>query len=155
MEEECNLLWVLNGVEIGTTSCRNNWYTAGSVLGPTLFALFINNSNNSLPADVLWGSFVTPSFLPHVGEKWTRDKRTPKDVCGKATATTTTVYFCQFGVSVYVCWGYVNILHWTVCRFSYRPIKQSFVASRQKVLGKSIDTTSRKKRRFDNQQESY
>ena len=23
----------------------------------------------SLPADVLWGSFVTHSFLPHVGEK--------------------------------------------------------------------------------------
>lgn len=62
------------------------------------------------------------------------------------TATTTTVYFCQFGVSVYVCWGYVNILHWTVCRFSYRPIKQRSVASRQKVLGKSIDTTSREKR---------
>ena len=29
----------------------------------------------SLPADVLWGSFVTHSFLP---------KRTPKDVCGEA-----------------------------------------------------------------------
>lgn len=106
MEEECNLLWVLNGVEIGTTSCRNNWYTAGIGTG-------------SNPACSLY--LLT-------------------------TATTTTVYFCQFGVSVYVCWGYVNILHWTVCRFSYRPIKQSSVASRQKVLGKSIDTTSRKKR---------
>ena len=31
----------------------------------------------SLPADVLWGSFVTHSFLP-------RDKRTPKDVCREA-----------------------------------------------------------------------
>ena len=40
---------------------------------------------HSLPADVLWGSFVTHSFLPHVGEKWMRDKRTPKDVCGEAT----------------------------------------------------------------------
>ena len=39
----------------------------------------------NLPADVLWGSFVTHSFLP-VGEKWMRDKRTPKDVCGEATA---------------------------------------------------------------------
>ena len=38
----------------------------------------------SLPADVLWGSFVTHSF---VGEKWMRDKRTPKDVCGEATCT--------------------------------------------------------------------
>ena len=28
-------------------------------------------------------SFVTHSFLPH-GEKWMRDKRTPKDVCGEA-----------------------------------------------------------------------
>ena len=35
---------------------------------------------SSLPADVLWGSFVTHS----VGEKWMRDKRTPKDVCGEA-----------------------------------------------------------------------
>ena len=31
----------------------------------------------SLPADVLWGSFVTHS--------WMRDKRTPKDVCGEVT----------------------------------------------------------------------
>ena len=38
----------------------------------------------SLPADVLWGSFVTHSFLPR-GEKWMRDKRTLKDVCGEAT----------------------------------------------------------------------
>ena len=29
-------------------------------------------------------SFVTYSFFPH-GEKWMRDKRTPKDVCGEAT----------------------------------------------------------------------
>ena len=35
---------------------------------------------NSLPADVLWGSFVTHSL----GEKWMRDKRTPKDVRGEA-----------------------------------------------------------------------
>ena len=40
--------------------------------------------SRSLPADVLWGSFVTHSFLP-VGEKWMRDKRTRKDVCGEAT----------------------------------------------------------------------
>ena len=33
----------------------------------------------SLPADVLWGSFVTHSFLPHG-----QCKRTPKDVCGEA-----------------------------------------------------------------------
>ena len=38
----------------------------------------------SLSANVLWGSFVTHSFLPHVGDKWMRDKRTPKDVCGEA-----------------------------------------------------------------------
>ena len=30
----------------------------------------------SLPTDVLWGSFVTHSFM--------RDKQTPKDVCGEA-----------------------------------------------------------------------
>ena len=46
----------------------------------------------SLPADVRWGSFVTHSFLPHgvemgdVGEKWMRDKRTPTDVWGEASA---------------------------------------------------------------------
>ena len=34
----------------------------------------------SLPADVLGGSLVTHSFLPHG-----RDERTPKDVCGEAT----------------------------------------------------------------------
>ena len=39
-----------------------------------------DSSATSLPADVLWGSFVTHSFL-----KWMRDKRTPKDVCGEAT----------------------------------------------------------------------
>ena len=33
------------------------------------------SAQRSLPADVLWGSF----------EKWMRDKRTPKDVCGEAT----------------------------------------------------------------------
>ena len=37
-----------------------------------------SNSQVSLPADVLWGSFVC------VGEKWMCGKRTPKDVCGKA-----------------------------------------------------------------------
>ena len=36
----------------------------------------------SLPADVLWGSFVTHSFL-----KGMRDKRTLKDVCGEARGT--------------------------------------------------------------------
>ena len=41
------------------------------------------HNGGSLPADVLWGSFVTHSFL--VMEKWMRDKGTPKDVCGKAT----------------------------------------------------------------------
>ena len=35
----------------------------------------------SLPADVLWGSFVTHSFLPN---GWMRDERTPKDICGEA-----------------------------------------------------------------------
>ena len=39
-----------------------------------------DSSATSLPADVLWGLFVTHSFL-----KWMRDKRTPKDVCGEAT----------------------------------------------------------------------
>ena len=34
----------------------------------------------SLPADVPWGSFVTHSF----GEKWMRDERAPRDVCGEA-----------------------------------------------------------------------
>ena len=38
----------------------------------------------SLPADVLWGLFVTHSFLPPVWEKWMRDERTPKDVCREA-----------------------------------------------------------------------
>ena len=33
----------------------------------------------SLPADVLWGSFVTHSFLP----QGMRDERTSKDVCGE------------------------------------------------------------------------
>ena len=33
---------------------------------------------DSLPAEVLWGSFVTHSFLPHRREKWMRDKQTPK-----------------------------------------------------------------------------
>ena len=36
--------------------------------------------SRSLPADVLWDSFVTS-----LGEKWMRGKRTPKDVCGEAT----------------------------------------------------------------------
>ena len=38
----------------------------------------------SLPTDVLWGLFVTHSFLS-VGEKWMRDEQTPQDVCGEAT----------------------------------------------------------------------
>ena len=38
------------------------------------------NRECSLPADVLWGSFVTHSFRM-------RDKRTPKDVCGEATVS--------------------------------------------------------------------
>ena len=45
--------------------------------------LGVNYISPSLSADVLWGSFVTHSFLP-VGEKWMRDERTPKDVCGEA-----------------------------------------------------------------------
>ena len=39
--------------------------------------------NSSLPADVLWGSFVMHSFLPH----GIPDKPTPKDVCWEATKT--------------------------------------------------------------------
>ena len=42
------------------------------------------NRNCSLPADVLCGSFVTHSFLPH-GEM--NDERTLKGVCGEATGT--------------------------------------------------------------------
>ena len=38
--------------------------------------------HRSLPADVLWGSFVTHSFNECVTNG---DKRTPKDVCGEAT----------------------------------------------------------------------
>ena len=52
---------------------------------PFSYTLIDKNSisfNCSLPADVLWGSFVTHSFLPHM-----RDKRTPKDVCGEAIST--------------------------------------------------------------------
>ena len=41
----------------------------------------------SLPADVLWGSFVTHSFLPHVG-----NERTLKDVCGEAIIPSANVY---------------------------------------------------------------
>ena len=41
----------------------------------------------SLPADVLWGSFVMHAFIS-LGEKWMRDKRTPKDVCGEANCDT-------------------------------------------------------------------
>ena len=40
----------------------------------------------SLPADVLWGSFVT--------EKWMRDKRTPKDVCGEAISRLAQLVYC-------------------------------------------------------------
>ena len=40
---------------------------------------YLYTGHSSLPADVLWGSFVTHSFL--------RDKRTPKDVCGEAKGT--------------------------------------------------------------------
>ena len=42
--------------------------------------VFNRKARLSLPTDVLWGSFVTHSFLP----QWMRDKRTPKDVCGEA-----------------------------------------------------------------------
>ena len=43
-----------------------------------------STSTGSLPADVPWGSFVTHSFLPRVGEKRMRDERPPKDACGEA-----------------------------------------------------------------------
>ena len=56
--------------------------------------------DNSLPADVLWGSFVTHSFLPHGGEKRMRDKRTPKDVCGKANKITNNHRIPRFGVAI-------------------------------------------------------
>ena len=51
--------------------------------------LYIMNSlpGISLPADVLWGSFVTHSFLP---------KRPPKDVCGEATQGCKTRFRGQF-----------------------------------------------------------
>ena len=46
--------------------------------------------NCSLPADVLWGSFVTHSggevkSSCFIESPRMRDKRTPKDVCGEAT----------------------------------------------------------------------
>ena len=44
----------------------------------------------SLPADVLWGSFVTHLLKTSFGVRlsriyWMRDERTPKDLCGEAT----------------------------------------------------------------------
>ena len=51
----------------------------------------------SLPADVLWGSFVTHSFM--------RDKRSPKDVCGEATVCSVGLFCCAvFFLSEYIFW---------------------------------------------------
>ena len=41
------------------------------------------SDKSSLPADVLWGLFVTHLFLR--GGEMMRDKRTTKGVCGEAT----------------------------------------------------------------------
>ena len=57
------------------------------------FHVFIRGLQRpSLPADVLWGSFVRHSFLP---QKWMRDERTPKDICGKASRDQ--LLLCRFG----------------------------------------------------------
>ena len=73
---------------MGTTQRRSIGLTYNCVrintFAPYLLQMLFCRLEDSLPADVLWGSFVTHSFLP-VGEKWMRDKRTLKDVCGEAT----------------------------------------------------------------------
>ena len=64
---------------------RSNWrrWLSQTSFGQVFYTF---RSGDSLPADVLWGSFVTHSFLPHgrsLGEKWMRDERTLKNVCGE------------------------------------------------------------------------
>ena len=56
-----------HSVNIHPSLCFSSWIIMSFTLGA------------SLRADVLWGSFVTHSFL------WMRDERTPEDVCGEAT----------------------------------------------------------------------
>ena len=41
----------------------------------------------SLPADVLWGRLSRIHFSTSVGEKWIRNKWTPKDICGETIST--------------------------------------------------------------------
>ena len=68
---------------LGGWRTRNQWSTSHLYI---LF--FVTRLPYSVPADVLWGSFVTwrihSPHPPYVGEKWIRDKRTPKEVCGEA-----------------------------------------------------------------------
>ena len=59
-------------------------------------------AKSSLPADVLWGSFSRIHFSP-TGEKWMRDKRTPKDVRGEAKLS-------QAATKLFAIFFY-NILH--------------------------------------------
>ena len=66
------------------------WITSETRTPSHRSPVFLINLNSILPADVLYGSFVTHSFLPQgpsVGEKWMRNERTPKDVCGEAIST--------------------------------------------------------------------
>ena len=56
-----------HSVNIHPSLCFSSWIIMSFTLGA------------SLRADVLWGSFVTHSFL------WMRDERTPEDVCGEAS----------------------------------------------------------------------
>ena len=51
---------------------------------------------DSLPADILWGSFVTHSFLPHRGEDWFCERKLREVFVFETTKTRTPKFTVKF-----------------------------------------------------------
>ena len=76
-----HFVWEYSVTTIGSLRASSPGRSGGVRVTARLIQEFTwYNSYHSLPADVLWGSFVTHSFR-------TRDEQTPKEVCGEPTHT--------------------------------------------------------------------
>ena len=89
---------------------KNPYPNYPEVPAPGKTELRLESVRNVASLQTSFGVRLSHSFLPHfsssVGEKWMRDKRTPKDICGEAmrNAIYYKYYYCCYNIFL-ICRG--------------------------------------------------